>query len=79
MIYNWRFSFTFSNSDLQEYLNEIKSGTFTGSYMLRREVFLQARERKLISLPIGFIDGNAHMIPISEITFIEQPQQNYRH
>ena len=63
-------------SDLQEYLNEIKGNTFKDCYLLLREILLQSMEMKLIELPAGFIEGDAHRIPLSSIVFLPPPVQN---
>jgi len=73
----WRYSYTFSKSDLQEYLTQIKSGSFTGDFDFRREVLLQSQENGLIKLPDGFIPCDAHTIPISDVILIEQPKIEY--
>lgn len=74
----WRYSYTFSKNDLQEYLTQIKSGSFIGDFDFRREIILQSQENGLIKLPDGFIPGDAHCIPLAGITFIEQPKQEYQ-
>lgn len=43
----WRYSYTFSKSDLQEHLTEIKSGSFIGDFDFRREVLLQSQENEI--------------------------------
>jgi len=75
----WRFTYTYPNSELQEYLTEIRSGTFVGTNLLRREILLQSHENGLIRLPDNFIPGDVHMIPMTDIVFIEQPVQQQRH
>ena len=72
---SWRFTYTYPTNALNEYLKEIKSGEFIGAYGFLREVLLQSHERGLIRLPEGFVPGDAHRIPISEITFLDPPPQ----
>lgn len=74
---DYRHTYTYPNALLQEYLKEIKSGVLIGDFLLRREILLQSHENGLIKLPDGFVEGDAHMIPASSITFIEQPQNTW--
>jgi len=74
---SWRYSFTYSNNDLNENIQRIQSGEFFGDYGFRREILLQAHERGLIEISDEFHSipsGDWHTIPASAITLI--PQQN---
>ena len=42
----------------------------SATYMLRREVLLQATEMGLIRLPEDYNVGDAHMIPFSQVTIL---------
>jgi len=75
---HWRFTFTYSTSDLNERLNEIRSGEFHGDYCFLREILLQAFENGLIRLP-EFPLNDAHRIPINQITFLDPPSPNHPH
>jgi hypothetical protein len=68
---SWRGTYTYSRSDLIEYLRTMRRGEFDGGYLLRREVHLQASERGLIKLPENCIIGDAHRIPFSEVVILE--------
>lgn len=67
----WRFTYTFSNSELLENMRSIRKGTLESvSYMLRREVILQSEERGMIKLPENTAHGDAHLIPFSALTIL---------
>ena len=70
----WRYSYTFSTSELIEALRDIRKGTLSRSagYDLLRETYLQASERGLIKLPEGTVPGNAHLIPYSQVTILNE-------
>ena len=56
----WRFTYTFSNTELIEHIRAMRKNTFTSiTFMLRREVLIQAQERGLITLPVT--DRRAHV------------------
>ena len=73
--YNWRGTWHYSNSDLIEYLRIMRRNdplSVSATYLLRREVLLQANERGLIRLPEGFIAGDVHTIPFSEVIILNE-------
>jgi len=68
---SWRFTYSFSNSELIEYLRNIRKGTFEAiTYMLIREIYLQASDRGMIKLPEGVIRGDCHLVTFDQITIL---------
>ena len=67
----WRSNYNYSTNELIEYLREMRKGTYTAStYLLTREIYLQAQERGLIKLPEGVLSGDVHTIPFNQITIL---------
>ena len=70
---SWRFSYTFPTQSLIETLREMRRGTYTALYFMdKRETYLQARDVGLISLPADVEDCQAHLIPFSEVTILNE-------
>jgi hypothetical protein len=71
----WRYTYIYSNSDLIEYLRKIRRNeplSISATYLLKREVILQAEERGLIKLPEGTIRGNCDQVPFNQLTILNE-------
>jgi len=68
----WRSTWHYNDSELIEYLRRIRRHeplSIAATYMLHREVVLQAQERGLIALP-DVPQGDAHTIPFEQMTIL---------
>lgn len=73
----WQSSFSYSKSELNEYVNEIIKDTFELDWCTKREVLIQAKKNGLI-----FFDGedcNAHKVLEDKIIVIPQVDNHERH
>lgn len=68
---SWKGTYTYSRSNLIDYLRLIRRGEYKEGYLLRREVYLQATSMGLIRLPENYSIGDAHLIPFSEVVILE--------
>jgi len=71
---SWRFSYTMSVNELIEYLKKMHRSeplSESGTYMLYREVYLQAEEQGLIQLPLSMHKGYVHIVPWFQLCIID--------
>lgn len=68
---SWRFMYSFTTQSLIETLREMRKGTYKALYFMdTRETYLQARDAGLIKLPDNIQDCDAHLIPFSIVTIL---------
>jgi hypothetical protein len=70
----WRDTYTYRTPELIEYLRAMRTGTFTSTsgWGLKREIYIQSQEKGLIKLPEDIPINDAHIIPFSKVTILNE-------